>query len=164
MLKVIVRVFFPAFAGSLMALMLASCASASRNLNDIETQNASIQLAEASTSVSNTLTDLGSITRAVTPALAMHRLPDPNSYGMNQQASVDWSGPVEPLVRQIANASRYRLQVLGNAPAIPVLISVHQKNSTLGYLLRDIDFQCATKANIVVFPSQRVIELRYARS
>lgn len=149
---------------AVLVLSLAGCSSTPKNLNDIQTQNANIQLAQASTTVSNTLTDIGSMQRAVTPPLAMKNLPDPNTYGMDALASVDWSGPAEPLVRAIANANHYQLKVFGSAPAIPVLVSVHQKNSTLGYILRDIDFQCASKANVVVFPNRRVIELRYARS
>jgi defect-in-organelle-trafficking protein DotD len=145
-------------------ILLSGCASSSKkNLNDIQTQNANIQLAQASTTVSNTLTDIGSMQRAVTSPLAMKRLPDPSLYGMDSLASVDWSGPAEPLVREIANASRYQLYVFGSSPAIPALVSVHQKNVPLGYILRDVDFQCANKANIVVFPNRRVIELRYTR-
>jgi len=144
-------------------ILLSSCASPKKSLNDIQTQNANVQLAQASTTVSNTLTDIGSMQRAVTSPLVMRRLPDPSAYGMDSLASVDWSGPAEPLVREIASASRYKLYVFGSSPAIPALISVHQKNAPLGYILRDIDFQCANKANIVVFPERRVIEMRYTR-
>lgn len=150
-------------AAFIFGLVLTGCTT-QKNLNDIQAQNANIQMAQASTTISNSLTDLGGLERASTSPLAMKRLPDPDSYNMQTLASVDWSGPVGPIVQQIASASQYHLRVLGNPPAIPVLVSVNEKNTPLGYILRDIDFQCRSKANIVVYPERRVIELRYARS
>ncbi len=44
---------------------------------------------------------------------AMDPAPNPASYGMAQQVSIDWSGPVEPLLKQLANASGYRLRSIG---------------------------------------------------
>jgi defect-in-organelle-trafficking protein DotD len=146
--------------------VLTACSSTKKGLsvNEIQTQNANIQIAQAATTTSNALTQLGSLERAVTPPLALKNLPDPNNYNMDSLASIDWAGPVGPIVRQIAQAGRYQLRVLGRPPAVPVLISINEKNMPLGYILRDIDFQCGNKANIVVFPQRRVIELRYGRS
>lgn len=154
------RLFIILFFGSI----LTGCAAGGENLNEIRNENAHVQMAQASTTISNSLTDLGSMERATTPPLAMKNLPDPDSYNMHSLASVDWSGPVGPLVQQIADASQYQLRVLGTPPAIPVLVSINAKNTPLGYILRDVDFQSRSKANIVVFPERRVIELRYARS
>jgi defect-in-organelle-trafficking protein DotD len=149
----------------LFGLILTGCTShQNMNMSEMKSESAHVQMAQASTTISNTLTDLGGMERAVTPPVAMASLPDPDSYNMHTMASVDWSGPVGPLVRQIADASQYQLRVLGTPPAIPVLVSINAKNTPLGYILRDIDFQCKSKANIVVFPERKVIELRYARS
>lgn len=158
------RIYQAVLLMSAFAFLMSGCSSNTQSLSDIQTQNANVELAQASATISHTLTDLGSLQRAATPSLAMKQLPDPNTYGMDAMASIDWSGPVEPVVREIANASRYQLKVFGSVPAVPVLVSVHQRNSTLGYILRDIDYQCASKANIVVYPLRHVIELRYARS
>lgn len=97
-----------------------------------------------------------------------HRLkitppPDPATYGMSNLVSIDWGGPVEPLVAQIAASSGYKIRVLGNPPAVPVMVFLSVKNVPLGNVLRDIGFQVNTKANIVVFPRSKVIELRYAK-
>jgi defect-in-organelle-trafficking protein DotD len=78
--------------------------------------------------------------------------------------SVDWSGPVEPLVQQLANVGNYQLRVLGKKPAIPVLVSVYDKNTMLADVIRDVGYQCGRRATIVVFPESRVIELRYAKN
>ena len=38
---------------------------------------------------------------------------------MGGVTSIDWSGPIEPLLRQIAHASDYRLRVLGTRSGYP---------------------------------------------
>lgn len=120
-------------------------------------------LAEASYSVSRSIVDLAETEQAADPNLSLEPPPSPASYGMGGLSTIDWSGPVEPLLRQIANASNYRVRVLGTQPAIPVLVTVNAKNQMLGDILRDVGFQCGRRASVVVFPGSRVIELRYAK-
>ena len=150
------------------AFFLAGCTTpvghSVTSLNEAEVQAANIKLAEAASTMSNTLSQTAAVQRATTPPLSMKPLPDPNAWGMDTLASIDWSGPVEPLVRQIANVTTYQLRVFGQPPAVPVLVSINQTNVPLGYILRELDFQSGSKANIVVFPGRRVIELRYGRS
>lgn len=129
-----------------------------------QTRDASIKMAEAASSVSNSIIDVAGVQRATTPSLTMKQLPDPNSYGMDALASVDWAGPVGPLMEKIAEASNYKLRVFGSPPAIPVIVSLTKKNVPLGYLLREVDYLCGDKANILVLPATKVIELYYARS
>ena len=85
-------------------------------------------------------------------------------YGMGGLTSVDWSGPVQPLVEQMANAVNYRTRVLGTSPAIPIIVTIYQKNAMLGDILRDVGYQCGRRASIAVYPESRVIELRYAKN
>lgn len=124
--------------------------------------SASASLAEASYSVSRSLVSLSEI------AQAGHPIPDLSSstsvpiHGMTALTSVDWSGPVEPLVKQIAKASNFRVRILGRPPAIPILVSIYDKNRMISDVLRDVGFQCGRRASIIVYPEERVIELRYA--
>lgn len=117
------------------------------------------KLAEAATSVSHSLVRLAEVEQAQLPPKKM-RLPN---LDMPELISVDWSGPVEPLLRKMANASGYRLRVLGVQPAIPVLVTISAYNTPMSDVLRDVAFQCKTKADVVTFPDKRIIELRYAR-
>ena len=89
--------------------------------------------------------------------------PDPATYGMAIPISLTWSGPVEALVRQIADSTHYKLRVLGESPAIPILVSITAKNKIMGDVLRDAGYQCGKRAKIIVFPSTRIIELQYAK-
>ena len=129
--------------------------------------HATTKLAEAATSVSRSLSELARIQRVATPPAKGASLPDPDKLGMHQVASIDWSGPVEPLVRRLAKAIDYQVSVLGRRPAVPVIITLSTKNAPVASILRDIDFQSGHKAHVVVLSrsksKSKIIEIRYAR-
>lgn len=81
--------------------------------------------------------------------------------GMGNRVTLDWSGPIEPLLYELASMSRYDVKVLGPTPGIPVVVTVMGENRCIADLLKDAGFQAARKANIVVYPASRIIELRY---
>lgn len=121
-------------------------------------------LAEASYAVSRSVVDLAATAEAAHPLPYLEPPPSPASYGMAGLTSIDWSGPIEPIVRQIAKTADYRLRVLGTPPAIPVLVTIYEKNAMLGDILRDVGYQGGRRAAIVIYPRSRVIELRYAKN
>ena len=121
-------------------------------------------LAEASYAMSRSIVDLAETAQAAHPLPVLQAPPSPASYGMAGLSTIDWSGPVEPLVRQIAAVANYRVCVLGTPPAIPVIVTVYQKNAMLGDILRDVGYQCGRRAAVMVYPVSRVIELRYAKN
>lgn len=125
--------------------------------------DASIKLAEAANSISDSMLEIAKIEKAVSPPASDNTLTIPNAYNLQARASVDWSGPIEELTGRIAQAAHYRLRVLGRVPAIPVLISLNAKDRSLAEILRDIDYQAGRKANIHVYPNSQVVELRYAK-
>jgi defect in organelle trafficking protein DotD len=144
-------------------LILCACATPKPPKGyDISKTEAS--LAEASYSVSRSVVDLAETAQAAHPLPALAPPPSPATYGMAGLTTIDWSGPVEPLLKQIAIASNYRLRVLGTAPAIPVLVTVYAKNVMLGDVLRDVGYQCGRRATVVIYPGSLVIELRYAKN
>lgn len=83
--------------------------------------------------------------------------------GMSGTADIDWTGPIEPFVRKLADLTDYKVKVLGTAPAIPVIISISQENAVIADILKNAGMQAGKRANIVVFPANRVIEIRYAK-
>lgn len=125
--------------------------------------DAEVKLVEAASSVSKSLDQLANIERAMYPHLQLPQPENPAAIGMQHIASVDWNGPIEPLVQKIADASHYRLRVLGHKPGVPVIVSVTQKNKPLADILRDATYQSVKRANIVVYPGSHVIEMRYIR-
>lgn len=151
----------------LLSAILAACASQTKSTvthnNIVQIDDpAQAQLAEAATSVSKSLNHLDEIQEAVTPPPPHYTPPDPAAYGMNNLVTIDWSGPIEPLLEQIAEASAYTVRVLGVEPAIPVMVYLDKTNRPLGEILRDAGYQCGQKADIVVYPKTKIIELRYA--
>lgn len=129
-----------------------------------QADNASIKLAEAAHSVSNSMSELARIQREASPPEKGYRLPEPEKLGIRQTATVDWSGPVQPLLIKVAKAINYRFRVLGTQPAVPVIITLSTKNAPVASILRDIDFQANHKAHVVVYSNTKVIELRYAKA
>lgn len=125
--------------------------------------DASVQLAEAAASISQSLTDLTALEKAASPPINCKCLPYPTSSDLCQLASIDWSGPIEPLLRRISWMMNYKLRIIGLRPAIPVIVTIFAKNTPIGYILRDANFQAASKASVQVYPGIRVIELRYGR-
>jgi defect-in-organelle-trafficking protein DotD len=144
-------------------LSLTLCACATPPPRDPPDSSGSA-LAEASYAVSRNLSTLTEVAQAAHPIPDMPPSASPASYGMAGLTSVDWSGPVEPLVRQIAKSVNYRTRVLGRAPAIPVMVSIYDKNMMVADILRDVGYQCGRRATVVVYPDSRVIELRYAKN
>ena len=126
--------------------------------------DASIKLAEAADSVSNSMMQMAKTEKILTPPQVDNTATIPNTNNLNQHASVDWSGPIGELTQRIAEAAHYKLRVLGNEPAIPVLISLNLKDYSLGDILRNIDYQAGNKASIHVYPNHKVVELRYVNT
>lgn len=146
-----------------LSLLTCACSTAPKP-PDYSVSGTQTSLAEASYSVSRSLTDLAETAQAAHPLPQLAPPPAPGTYGMGMVTSVDWSGPVEPLLQQIGRASNYRVRVLGTRPAIPVLVTIYARNAMLGDILRDTGYQCGRRATVVVFPESRVIELRYAKN
>lgn len=128
--------------------------------------DATIKLAEAASSVSDSMLEMARIEKVIYRAGKDSALAIPNAYNLQARASVDWSGPIEEVTERVANAAHYRLRVLGKAPAIPVLIGLDTRNrdQSLAEILRNIDYMAGKKASLYVYPNSQVIELRYAKT
>lgn len=125
--------------------------------------DASIKLAEAASSVSDSMLQMARIEKVIKPQNKDNTLTIPNSYNLQARASVDWSGPIAELTARVAKAAHYRLRILGKEPAVPVLISLNVEDESLAEILRNIDYQAGMKAHIHVYPNSQVVELRYAK-
>src|SRR3989338_1468215 len=144
------------------ALLTACSTQSSYPSPNSSDYDAYMALGEAATSVNQSLTTLGKTEQAAYPPVRVSEPPNPDSYGMSMPASMDWNGPIQPLIQQIANSANYKLRVLGRAPAIPIIVSITAKNTPIGDILRDAGYHSGKRANIVVFPYNNTIELRYA--
>lgn len=124
-------------------------------------KDAQAQVAQAATAVGQSLQHLSAMQMANQPRSKMRKPLNAKFIGMGQLASVSWTGPAEPLLQKIAKATHYRLRVIGDKPAVPVLISINMQNQPVASILRNVIYQVVSKASVAVYPKSRTIELRY---
>jgi defect-in-organelle-trafficking protein DotD len=127
-------------------------------------ENAQTKLAEAAVSSSDSLIKLAAIEKATHPNAKLSSplsIDKMNEIGLGALTSIDWTGPIEPVVKELAIFSDYTYRVIGKRPAIPVLVAIYAINMPVADILRDINYQAGSKADIVVYPSRKIIELRY---
>lgn len=131
---------------------------ANNDRSEIEYRNL---LSETAMSSANAIQTLAEVERAAKPAV--HRKPSPNpvKIGMDQMVTVDWVGPVEPILKSLAGKSHYRVNTLGQAPVVPILVNVNRQNAYLADIVQDLTFQIQNHAELTLNPSEKLIELRY---
>lgn len=145
--------------------LLAGCATGAiykKPPSNLPSDDASIKLAEAANSVSDSMIDMARIEKVITPPDKDNTMTIPNAYNLQARASVDWSGPIAEVTSRVAKAAHFRMRVLGPTPAVPILISLDLHDQSLAEILRNIDYQAGKKAYIHVYPNSEVVELRYA--
>lgn len=81
--------------------------------------------------------------------------------GMGNRCTFDWSGPIEPLLVKVAKMTQYDVKVLGPTPPIPIVVTMMAENRRIADVVKDAGLQAGNRANIVVYPASRIIELRY---
>lgn len=161
--KQVLSMYFKLCWMLLILCSLSGCCTLRQLPQSIDPQDpATVQLAEAASSISQSLTQLSAIQQINTPTPQVC-LPITCACEMTNLVSVDWAGPIGPLVDRIGLMSHFRVRKLGNPPAIPVIVSINARNTPLADVLRDLAFQAGTKAHVIVYSDRRIIELRYLR-
>ena len=74
-----------------------------------------------------------------------------------------WTGPVEPLIREVAGLTDYKIRILGVKPAADVLVSVDTSYRRAIDILADAGYQSGKRAAIRILAKDRMIEVEYAR-
>jgi defect-in-organelle-trafficking protein DotD len=140
----------------LLSSLLSACASHSLADKPISTADV---MDNAATSVSDSLTHLAAIEQAARP----NDLPFPpvTPPGMEISGTINYSGPLQPLLIQIAQKTDYGLQVMNEQPGLTPMVTVRAKNESYGAILRAASLQARNRAEVLVFPTKKLIELRY---
>lgn len=125
------------------------------------TDAASAKLAEAASSVSQSLTELAAVNKANMAPQAAKLYPKVDQMQIPGTSSVDWNGPIQPLLKQIASAVGYRLVVSGNAPAIPIMVLVRASERSNAEIVQDAALQAGTRATVTSNYSLKTIYLSY---
>jgi hypothetical protein len=84
-----------------------------------------------------------------------------DNYVLNRTVFIDWSGPVGQLLNDLSTLTGYTVQVIGAQPIIPPIVTLNHQNIKILDVIRDVALQIHQKADLIVFPDEQLIELRY---
>ena len=79
-----------------------------------------------------------------------------------EELSIQWEGPLEPLLKSLALRMDAELRVLGESPVQPVFVSVSYSGRSHAEALRKIDTSVFGFAEVGLSEDEAAIELRYA--
>lgn len=78
-----------------------------------------------------------------------------------QPVTVDWQGPIEPFLQEMANRAGYAFRSTGRAPANPLMITITANQEPLFGVVRRAGAMAHGYADIGFNPSAKTIEIRY---
>ena len=114
--------------------------------------------ADRSTRALETLAAMEQSQMPIKPVAAVPQVPQDLARGV----SVQWSGPAEPLVQELARKAGYAYNAVGSKPATDIIVSVAAQNKPLIELFRDIGMQMGARGDLKVNMQMRSIEIHYA--
>jgi len=119
------------------------------------------RLADAAGKAADALQQLAAVEQARSGVVVESAVADAPPELM-QQITLAWVGPVEPVVRRIAERIGYGFNVLGNSPPVPVVVDVDAVGRRVIDVLRDIGLQAGVRADLTLDAQNHVVELQYA--
>ena len=148
------------------SLWLAACAPTG-NYARVENQLVAepdpiaLRLTTAVDKASTALQTLARVEQAKHPEFAVMTVPDA-PIEMKRTVSLAWHGPIEPVVRRLAERSGFRFVSMGDKPPVPVIVAINATHKPIVEILRDVGLQAGTRADVVVDEERRVVEVSYA--
>jgi len=128
-----------------------------------EPDQTSLMIADAADRATRALESLAVVEQVRTPGAAAAAAMIPNAPPELQRAiSFTWSGPVEPVARDLAMRAGYGFQTIGDVPPTPILVNLNIYNQPMVEVLRDIGLQMGTRADLKLDANRRVVEIIYA--
>lgn len=124
--------------------------------------NVSAMLAQAADRASVALESLAAVEAHKTP-LPSSTAPIANvPHGLSRAITVQWTGPVEPVVKMLASHAGYKFNTIGSPPPNDLIVNVDAENTEVIEILRSIGLQMGSRANIQVNGEQEIVEIAYA--
>ena len=145
-------------------LILSACQSVTRE--DAPPQlvaapdNVSAMLADAADRASSALETLAAVEYNKSPGIAVAPIGDA-PIELRRAMTVNWVGPAEPITKKLAERAGYNFLVIGNAPPVPVVISLDVENTPVIDVLRDIGLQLGLRGDVRVDGQRQLIEIHY---
>tara|TARA_B100000508_G_C11452796_1_gene275045 strand:+ start:442 stop:822 length:381 start_codon:yes stop_codon:yes gene_type:complete len=118
-------------------------------------------LAEAADKTSEALTTLAAVEQERSPAVAVQPIHNAPSE-LRRAVTLSWVGPVEQVTKLLADRASYTFLEIGNAPPVPLVVTVDAQNQPVIEVLRNLGLQLGGRADIKVDGVRKVVELHYA--
>lgn len=120
-------------------------------------------LGNTASTINNSIIELHKYESSDKPKFVQNNDPSEDfaKYGLGFLVAIDWVGPIEAVVHKVAMIAKYKFKVLGASPPIPVLVNIFSKRTTIGDILRVANLQSRGRADVIVYPKTKTIELRY---
>lgn len=157
--------FSKIFAFLATGALIAGCAQFEPAVRPVATEPDLIgeRIAQSAEKAAAALDEIAGIEQHRTP---VQQVPDyldaPTNF--TQPITVKWTGPVDQIVRTLANMAGATLSIKGKTPPVPVLVNVDVYQESLIQVLRDIGLQAGSRADLSVDSQHSNIEIRYAPS
>lgn len=151
------------FSAACLSLVLSGCAVHGQVDKQMvaEPDPLSLRLAAAVDKASSALETLASVEQARNPGAAIQSVPYAPQE-LRRTITVNWNGPIEPILQHIADRAGYEVQVNGDVPPAPVVVTLTARQKMVIDVLRDLGLQAGRRADVVVDPERHVVELNYA--
>lgn len=81
--------------------------------------------------------------------------------GMEAVVTMPWQGTLEQAVNKLAGFSGYEVKFMGKPPVLPILVQIGRDPATVSDHMRNIGIQSGSRADLIVDPKQKIIEVRY---
>lgn len=82
--------------------------------------------------------------------------------GMETVVTMPWQGTLEQAVIKLGGFSGYDVKFMGKPPVIPILVQIGRDPATVSDHMRNLGIQSGSRADLIVDPRQKIIEVRYA--
>lgn len=146
-----------------LSLMMSACAFHPQVDQQLvaEPDSLGLRMAAAVDKASSALETLASVEQARNPGAAVQSVPYAPQE-LRRTVTIKWVGPIEPIMQRLADRAGYQLQVNGDVPPAPVVVSLEARQKMVIDVLRDLGLQAGQRADVVVDPERSVVELNYA--
>lgn len=155
------RFFFPMLA---VIGAVSACSPVDKSYNPqivASPDKAAMMIADAADRASVALETLAAVEQARSPDIAVAPISDAPAE-LQRAMTINWVGPVEPIGKTLANRAGYDFIVVGDAPPVPVVVSVDEENRPIIDILRSVGLQLGRRADVKVDAARRVVEIHYA--
>lgn len=151
-----------ALSAACLSFMLSSCTHSQVDQQLVaEPDSLGLRMAAAVDKASSALETLASVEQARNPGASVQSVPYAPQE-LRRVVTLKWVGPIEPVMQRLADRAGYQMQVNGDMPPAPVVVTVDARQKMVIDVLRDLGLQAGQRADVVVDPERSVVELNYA--